>query len=993
MKRLRIALAAFAALVLGGCGGDSIQSPDFTQVLLRLAVTAEPAQPAGGVPVGRTQQFVARGEYSLPPGSNPATDIRPDPVEGVAWSSSNPAVATIDPATGLATALSVGTTTIRAVGDDAEGTTLMTVSAAVVESITITLSPNNTNIPVGGSRVATANGVLSDGTTQPVIATWTSSDTQRVTVGPGPSTTTSVQAQSVGNSTLTATSVANPSVSGQLQVTVQQRVVSLTVVPDSASTPLGRPFQFTVTGTGQNSVGGGSVPLVPGDFSVVWSVVNSPAVQAGSAAPVAGIDPATGVANGVRVGTATVTATAAEEGISDSAALQITPPVLDRIVISPANPSIPLGAGVELTATGVFTNGVTSPQRASWSLENSAPAGVVTFNPNPTVTTTATGAAIDPVTSRGTGTIRASAVDANGLAVVGPDGLQLTATTGVTVTNAVIVPNTLAVRPATATVTENRTVTFTAIVEDTAGNEVVLPATAVTWASSDTAIATINANTGVATGVLQGGPVTITATGAAGGPVAGETATAVLRVTDDVCTTPLLVSEGVLAQSIIDPVACAGCFINNPLNFIDGDPDSFSTIFAALGLLGGEATLRAQTQDGPAPPRTYPFPFPGGDNAGFVIARPTGTLVLAEVFSQLQVRTARNGVVVETSGGPRPPPGALIPLPLRVDLLGQDINGEYDLALVSIRTSVPYDAVDLTFNSGTATALSDVLVFQACGTAELPVVADLVSVERIEPVASTLAVGGTRDYVLLGRYSNGLVAPIPDADIDWVSLSTGTATIATNGLVTGVAPGTATITATLKPGVPVTGTPTSAQATVTVVANLCTAPLLASDTPAATIFRTINGICLLCTTSELPNVIDDPINTFGSLNVPVGLLNAGVSVTVRANETIAPVAGNRAGFIISRPTNNVVEAELLSQITVQTLLNGVVVSTSGPVIPLRLGLLGVDLGGGEQLVVSTPAATPFDAVRLTFSSGLLGADLDQLGTINMFRACSTVALP
>lgn len=992
MKRLRIALAAFAALVLGGCGGDSIQSPDFTQVLLRLAVTAEPAQPAGGVPVGRDQQFVARGEYSLPPGSNPATDIRSEPVEGVVWSSSNPSVATIDAATGLATAVAVGTTTIRAVGDDVEGTAVMTVTAAAVESLTIVLNPPSSSIPVGGSRVARAVGVFSDGSTQDVISTWTSSDTQRVSVGAGPSETSSVQALSVGNSTIRATAVANPSLFAQLQVTVQQRVTSLTVQPDSAATPLGRPFQFTVTGTGQNSVGGPSVPLVPGDFSVRWSVANSPASQGGSTSPVAGIDPDTGVANGVRVGTAIVTAAAVEDGISDTAALEITPPVIDRLALSLDSPTICQGLGRPLTANAVLTNGQQSPQRVQWLLENSSPAGVVSFNPNPAATTTVLGEV------SGNGTIRANAIDADGAPVLDDSGLQLTVTTPVTVIPQDFanpncqVDGVLRVDPAAATVRENGTTTFRALVDDAQGNAISIPAT---WVSSDVAVATIDSNTGVATGEMESATaVTITATAnVPGSPVNGDTATASLRVTSEVCTTPLLASEGVLAQSIIDPFACPGCFITNPGNAIDGVPTTFSTVFAALGLLGGEATLRAQTQNIDPPLRSYPFPFQGGDNAGFVIARPVGALVLAEVFSQVQVRTALGGVIQESSGGPTAPPNGIIPLPLRVDLLGQAVNGQYDLALVSIRTSTPYDAIDLTFNSGTATALSDVLVFQACGTAELPQVADLVQVERVEPTASTLVVGGTRDYVLMGRYSNGTVAPIPDSDVDWTSSNAGVASVANNGLVSGVsAGGPVTITGTLKTGVAATGGVRSAAGTVSVIANVCSAPLLASDTPAATISRTLNGLCLLCSTSNLPNVIDDPINTFGSLNVPVGLLNGGVSVTVRANRTITPTAGNRAGFVITRPDSPVVQAELLSQLVVETLLNGVVQSTTGlnGLVPLRLGLLGVDFGGGEQLLASVPAATAFDAVRLTFNSGLLTADLDQLNNINMFRACSSV---
>lgn len=1011
MKRLRIALTALVVLVLGGCGGDSIQSPDFTQKLLRLSIAGTPAV-GTPIPVGRTQQFTAQGEYSLPPGSRPATELKPVE-DDVVWSSSNPSVATIDPITGLATAVGTGTTTITAEGDGESGTAQMVVVAPVVDRLVITCNGaptecNGSLIPVDGTVTLTARAVLSNGQSSDVQATWSSSSTPNVTVSSaGPADTVTATAIAQGSSTITARAADDPTRTDTLVITVRPRIIDLTIAPDPGVTPLGRPLQFVATGTLKRSqtLTQASQTINSG---LQWSVANNPLSQGGSTATVATIDPDSGIANGLRVGTATVTAvttSAIEGGVSDTAALQITPPVIDRLVISPANPSVCVGFGRELRANAVLTNGQSIGQRAQWSV---TPANLLTFSPNPAAVTSAVGQTV------GTGTISVAAVDANGAAVTDSSGTPVTASTSVTVTaqtTACIPENAvLRVEPATATVRKGGTVQFRAVVEDALGNDLTVPAT---WASSDTAIATVNPTTGVATGEMES-PNAVTITATANVPdssINGDTATATLTVTGEVCTTPLRAVQGVTPLvTFSEPCQTLGlgplqsCAVNNPNNFIDEDPESFTSIVTALGLLGGaETRLRAQTSNITSPPRSYPFPFPGGDNAGFVIARPVGSLVLAEVGAQIQVRTLRNGQVQEFGGRPQQPPvGGLLPLPLRVDVLGLAVNGQYEFALASIPTTTEYDAIELAYNAGVATVSTlqpEVLVFQACGTAEPPQLADLVQVERIEPTANDpLVVDGTRDYTLIGRYSNGTVGPIPDADIDWTitPVNGSVATIQSNGLVTGVAPGTATVTGTLKPGVTVTGgngVARSASKQVTVIANICTDPLLASDTPAASISRTINGICLLCSTSNLPNVIDDVVNTFGSLNVPVGLLNGGVSVTVNANRTISPAAGNVAGFIISRTSPAILTAELASQIVVETLLNGVVVSNSTEaLIPLRLGLLGVDLAGGaEQILVRTPAASQFDAVRLTFNSGVLTADLDQLNNLNVFRACASVA--
>ncbi len=65
----------------------------------------------------------------------------------VAWSSGNPAVASVDPITGVVTAVGVGSTTIDASSGGKTGSSTVTVTAPPIVSITI--SPSSSNATAG----------------------------------------------------------------------------------------------------------------------------------------------------------------------------------------------------------------------------------------------------------------------------------------------------------------------------------------------------------------------------------------------------------------------------------------------------------------------------------------------------------------------------------------------------------------------------------------------------------------------------------------------------------------------------------------------------------------------------------------------------------------------------------------------------------------------------------------------------------------------------
>lgn len=946
MRLLRAILVGLCGLIAVGCGDGGVQSPDFTPELVDMRI--EPA--AGTVAVGSTFQFTVVGTWTLPPGS--ATETEERPVGGVEWSVDNTNSSIDDD--GVATGLVQGTSQVTA---SAEGITAdpATLTIGPPEVVSILITPDNPTISLGNSQVLQATGTYSDGTTAPVAVTWTSSAPTVATVVAGPATSTTAQSVAQGSTTVTATfGTGDDAVTDTVLVTVgpfQSTLVSITVTP--ANQTVGRGTILSYTASGQCTTAPFSPTTVACTPSnVVWSV-SAPAVATINAA---------GVATTLTEGSTSIIATSGT--VSGNTTLTVVAPVVTQVIVTPPNPSIPLGSSLEFTATAVYSDGVQGPILADWSSSSTA---VATVAPIDDVNkTTATSAGL------GTTTIKASVVNALGQTING--------TTVLTVTNVALLD---LIRVETAAgepqgrVTPGRAIEFVAIGRFSDNSEAQIDDANITWTTGSTAIATIDAD-GFATGVAQG-TTTVTATRV---DAPTDFASANLTVTDPVCTTPLLDTEGASITEFTTPL-CVGCSVTNEGNIINANTEDFGVVTTPVGLLGASAGVTADP--GLSPP--YTVPFAAGSNAGFIIGKPAGTLVTAEVLSQVIVSTLLDGNVQESTsdGG----------TPLRLDLLGIQLLGGNDTALLSFKTSLPYDAIRLTVNSGTATALSDVQVFRACGTAEPPQpVATLLSVSRVAPTTSTVATGATTSFTVYGNFSDGTEAPIPDADLDWSSNSTGVATVNANGVVTGVAAGTATITATLKAGVVPSATPRSIQATVTVVGNLCATPITAAA--GATVAEAKDLLCVLCTINNSGNVIDNSSTTFGTINVPLGLLNATASITANSNSaTPFPGSGN-AGFLIARPVGELLLAEVLSQIQVSTLRNGVVQQTTGVSIPLRADLLGVDITGGAGSALVTIAPTlPYDALRLTFNSGIATAGIleNLLQTVNVYQACSSVNLP
>jgi uncharacterized protein YjdB len=254
-------------------------------VLQSIAVT--PANPS--VPKGQTEQFTATGTFS----DNSTQNL----TNQVTWASAKPAVATIN-AAGLATAVSSGTSTISATLSGVTGSTVLTVTAAVLQSIAVT--PANPSVAKGQTEQFTATGTFSDNSTQDLTnqVIWASAKPAVATINaaglatavdPGTSTISATLNGVTGSTVLTVTAgTASPPTlnkafaDSQIQLSgpSSSTALSFTLSNPNASTSLtGLAFTDTLpsglivsTPSGlAGSCGGGTITADPGSHNISLS--------------------------------------------------------------------------------------------------------------------------------------------------------------------------------------------------------------------------------------------------------------------------------------------------------------------------------------------------------------------------------------------------------------------------------------------------------------------------------------------------------------------------------------------------------------------------------------------------------------------------------------------------------------------------------------------------------------------------------------------------
>jgi len=147
---------------------------------------ANTADPYGAT--NNTLQFTATANY--------ADSTTGNVTASATWTSGTPDVATIGGATGLATLLTAGTSTITATYAGVPGNTLLSVTSAILESVAVCLGPQpstscgtsaasvGVTLGLNATQQFSAMGTYSDGSTQDLtsLATWAAANPQEVTV-------------------------------------------------------------------------------------------------------------------------------------------------------------------------------------------------------------------------------------------------------------------------------------------------------------------------------------------------------------------------------------------------------------------------------------------------------------------------------------------------------------------------------------------------------------------------------------------------------------------------------------------------------------------------------------------------------------------------------------------------------------------------------------------------------------------------------------------
>ena len=475
--------------------------------LVSIAVT--PAAPA--IPLGRAQTFVATGTFT----DGSVQDL----TAAAKWSSSDASVAAVSNAAGergRASSFAVGATAISAELAGVSGSTTLTVSSAALVAIDVT--PSHAAAALGTTLAFTATGTYTDGTTQELTTavTWSTSAPEFATVSNAGGSHGLATTVAVGTVTITA---ALGGVSGSTSFTVSPaEVVEIAVSPDAASLARGTALAFSALAVFTD----GTLQILT--EQVTWSSSDDSVAAVSNAAASRGL--VTAVAMG------SVTLTAAFEGVSGSAAVEVTAAALESIDVAPVAPSIAQGTQLQFSAQGNYTDGSTQDltSEVTWSSSNT---GVATISNAAGSRGLASGA------SMGSTTILAA------LATVG-------ASVELEVTAAAL--DSIDVTPENPSVPAGASHGFRALGRFSDGGTQDIT-DLVTWSSSDPTVATIS-NAAESKGLVQclrGGTAQIGAT------LAGRTR-----------TTTLTVSAATLASISVSPAPASV-------------PDGFSIALRAVG--------------------------------------------------------------------------------------------------------------------------------------------------------------------------------------------------------------------------------------------------------------------------------------------------------------------------------------------------------------------------------------------------------------------------
>jgi len=306
---------------------------------------------------GETLQLFATAQYS--DGSN--IDI----TDQATWTSSNTSVATIGNTSsnrGIVSALAVGSSNITAYFGGQNQQTTLSVSNAVLQSMTIT--PANSSIAINTQQKFSVTGFYNNGSSRDLSkqVTWSSHNSGNTKLVEQQTDPTFFKAIASGSVQIIATL---GSVSAFTSLTISAATLdSISLTPVNASIATGYNQQFVATGTFNDA----STQDI--SHSVTWSSSNN------SVAIISNADTDRGLLSSVAAGSSIITATLGDK--SGNTSITVTTAQLDSISIQPSNSSMNVGTSQTLTATGHFDDSSTLDisDRVTWSSSDSSIANI-----------------------------------------------------------------------------------------------------------------------------------------------------------------------------------------------------------------------------------------------------------------------------------------------------------------------------------------------------------------------------------------------------------------------------------------------------------------------------------------------------------------------------------------------------------------------------------------------------------------------------------------
>jgi uncharacterized protein YjdB/PKD repeat protein len=457
------------------------------------------------------------------------------------------------------------------------------------------------------------------------------------------------------------------------------------------------------------------------------------------------------------------------------------------VEVSPTSASVLVGATVQLTATPKDAAGTPLNGRVvTWQTSN---ATIATVDANGLVTAKVPGPVTITATSEGkNGT---SAVTVNAVPVASVD-----------------------VTPATPSVQQNATVQLTATPKDANGN--ALTGRTVTWATSDAALATVDAN-GLVTGKAVGGPVTITATSE------GKSGTAAVTVTP-IPVASVVVSPATASIPVNTTVQLTATPKDANGNPLTGRTVTWQTSDGAIATVAATGLVTAHAGGGPV---TITATSEGKNGTAAV----TVTVPVASVAVSPATPTIQVNATVQLTATPK-------------DADGNPLTGRVVTWQTSDAGVATVDASGLVTGAAaggpvTITATSE----GKSGTSAVTVIPIPVASVDVTPAAASIGVSGTVQLTATPKDANG--NPLTGRTVTWQTSDATTATVDAAGLVTGQAlggpvtitatsegkTGTSSITVSTTPVASVAVTPASASVQVDATVQLTATPKDANGNP------------------------------------------------------------------------------------------------------------------------------------------------------------------